>query len=521
MYLRRLRRVGVQNLSAVFAMMIAAGFIGAASAQAMELNWSGQFWSEYHWVNNYAADSSATAYDAVRGDTATAGGYYIPYGGKSSASYQTLFLRLRPQLVVNDNIYIKSEFWLGDPVFGIFGNSVPFTDDQRQFYSRQSRGSTISAQRFWGDFITDFGTLQIGRVPLGWGLGIVWNSGEDLWSRYVSTSDGIRLISKFGNFTFTPSFIHYSAGNAVGGLCTVTGSTCTPGGGNGGVSEYSVILKYENLEEDFEGGLNFLRRLASNANVGFNQSPPDGAPDGMNFNIWDIYARKKVGSFKLGGEVPITSGDVGGLPYSTLAFAADIGWEMSDSWELGLRAGHAPGQPNSGSANLDRFKAFFFNPNYKLGTILFNYQLANFAGVNGPQTVNDPAAQDSSLASPYDNPIVNADYLGLNGVLKTQKWSFNLGLLYARAPKVAKAGEHFYNTWTRSMSAVPAIKDQGHSLGYEVDTGAQFQWDDAFIFRLDLGLFLPGEFYAFSNSTAGDNQTDPIFASVARIGVNF
>src|SRR5690242_15601339 len=85
------------------------------SASALELDWSGQFWAEYNLIHNYAMDTSdqGASYDPVR---AAAGGYYTPGAGNQDATFQSLFLRLRPKLVVNDNIYIKSEWWLGDPV---------------------------------------------------------------------------------------------------------------------------------------------------------------------------------------------------------------------------------------------------------------------------------------------------------------------------------------------------------------------------------------------------------------------
>src|SRR5690606_7675673 len=111
-----------------------------------------------------------------------------------------LFLRLRPSVIVNDNVTIKSEWWVGDPIFGIFGGSVPGLTSQRQFYSNQSAGSFVSAQRVWAELTTDVGTVQVGRAPLQWGLGLVWNAGDGIGDRYQSTGDLIRLVSRFGAF---------------------------------------------------------------------------------------------------------------------------------------------------------------------------------------------------------------------------------------------------------------------------------------------------------------------------------
>ena len=64
------------------------------------------------------------------------------------------------------------------------------------------------------------------------------------------------------------------------------------------------------------------------------------------------------------------------------------------------------------------------------------------------------------------------------------------------------------------------MSTQSSNLGLEWDAGAGFQWDDNFLFRLDLGLFFPGDFFKFSN-TATENATQTVFASVARIGITF
>ncbi len=464
-------------------------------------------------------NSSSIATDPAR---LNANGYYVPGGGAKDTSFQNLFLKLRPKLVVNDNIYIKSEWWLGNPIFGLFGNSLPYTVDQKQFYSSQSAGSTITAQRFWGEFVTDLGTFQVGRVPLHWGLGIVWSSGDNFWDRYISTGDAVRWIAKFGAFSFIPSFIVNSSGNTIGGSCVVIGQTCVNGLGVGGVTDYSLILKYENLEEDLEGGINIIRRIG-----GSGQDPASGVlvPQNgflaqqagvMNFNTYSLYARKKFTRFILAAEVPIITGQLGNSSYQTFGFASEATWKTTDSVEMLLKAGYASGQPNSGGGTIDTFRTFYFNPNYKIAMILFNYQLSNFAG---PQNLNNPNLSQSQLKSPYDNPIVNAMYLSVGSHIKPwEKWSLNPVLTYARAHQVASSSQYFYNYSTRSTGL--AVQNQGSELGWEFDLGITFQWDEYFQFTLDNGIFFPGNFYAFSNSSI-TNATNPVFASSVRIGVNF
>jgi hypothetical protein len=486
--------------------LIALLSLSSTQGMALELDWSGQFWSEFNYLRGYTTD---VVNDPTR---ATAGGYYVPNQGSADATFQSLFLRLRPKAIVNDNISIKSEFWAGDPVFGLFGSAVPSTLDQRMYYSNQSKGSVISAQRFWGEFISDIGTFQVGRVPLHWGLGLVWNSGDNVWDRYMSSGDGVRWIAKFGSFLFSPSLIVESTGGSVAQM--------------GGVTDLSVIVKYENAEDEVELGVNLLKRIGSSpsdSNAGLNWSanysqPATNSAIGMNYVTYDFFARKRFQQVSVGLEVPLTSGSLNNVSYQGLGVASEIDWKPNETWDLLLKAGYASGQSSSSSATGNSQQAFYFNPNYHIGMIMFNYQLANLGGA---QTANNPG-NSNLLQSPYDNPIVNAAYASLSTQIKAwDKWTLKPALIYAGALSGASSGSgYFYNYWTRSWRQNNSGKTQGSSLGFEADLGLTFQWDEYFSFALDTGLFVPGSFYAFSN-TATDNPLSPIFAAAMRIGVTF
>ena len=207
------------------------------------------------------------------------------------------------------------------------------------------------------------------------------------------------------------------------------------------------------------------------------------------------------------------------MNYSTVAVAAEVDWKINDTWELLLKGGHAPGQPNWTRATSlpGNFNAFFFNPAYRLGLIMFNYALGNFAG---PNTSNNPNIS-SAIKSPYDNPIVNANYLMLNPMFHTDKWTFDAKFIYAQAGSVR--GRRQYELLTRTLAAispVAAIEDQGSSLGFESDLGATFQWDEYFQFRLETGIFFPGNYYAFSNVGLREGRLTRICVSlrVCRFG---
>jgi hypothetical protein len=307
-------------------------------------------------------------------------------------------------------------------------------------------------------------------------------------------------------------------------------------------------VKYENTDEDFDAAVNFIRRLAGGGqdiNSGYTGVVPESPTTnpasatgvgksltgGSAYNTWDIYAKKKLNRLTLGVELPLVSGNVSGVNYSTWALAAEADYKLSDTWDFQLRAGHAPGQPSDVSSTPSSFKAYYFHPNYQVGMIMFNYQFANFSG---PNNQNNPAVTGTNMVSPYDNPVTDANYLNGLILLHADKWTFDGSFTFARAvdacSNVAPAGQPSYcwNNWSRSMVQVYQ-PDQSQALGWEMDYGAAFQYDEYFTFRLDGGLYFPGAFYSFANTSpaavaAGSptsNQTSTVLALVARVAITF
>jgi hypothetical protein len=451
-------------------------------ALAMDLDWTGDFRTEAHWVKNYSMNEA----------NPSTGGYSIPRGPSDPAQFQTLFMRLKPKVLVNDNVSIRSELWMGTPSGGFFGDAgggATSARHLRTYDSTFSGGATLSAQRFWLEALTDVGNLQVGRAPLNWGLGLVWNSGDGLWDRYASTGDVIRMVSKFGAFSFIPSSVKYTLGDRL------AGST--------GVSDYSLALKYENADEGFEGGVNFIRRLGGAGNSVYLGSINAG---GFNYTTWDIFVRKKLSKFELGAEAPIVTGKMGGAEYSSFAIAGEGKYQLNDSWQFSAKAGKIPGQPAGAT---DRYKAIFLNPNYRLGSILFGYALQNLG-------------QAGTTADAFYSPVTNANYLQLGGQYSTGKWQWRGSWLMASASETAAATGSYFNQWSRQVVAANnSGVAQESSYGSEFDFGASLQWDDNLEFKADAAIFMPGGFYKFNDAGATQNQTGTVLGMVLGVGARF
>ncbi|MBU6375052.1 MAG: hypothetical protein KGQ59_03580 [Bdellovibrionales bacterium] len=471
-----------KNLSrfAVLAVLMLTGALGQTTSHALDLDWAGDFRAENHWLSNYRMNSA----NPQPGAPGTTRGYAV--AGANKAQFQSLFFRLKPRVIVNDNVYLHSEWWFGSPAYGFFGDAGP-TQDRNSFNSTFSDGGTLTAQRFWAEILTDVGNVHVGRAPLQWGLGLVWNAGDGLYDRFQSTGDVIRMVSKFGAFSFAPAAVKYTSGSSISGSS---------------VSDYAIALKYENSDEEFEGGVNFIRRVGTGLRA-FNET----AFGDVNMTTWDIFTRKKLGKFELLAESPIVTGKVSGGEYSTYALALEGRYAASDSWNFFTKAGHVPGQ----SGDEGKFRGYFLHPNYKLGLILFNYQFAHF-GINN--------VGSGANGSVFNAPITNANYLHLGGDYTSGKWQFRGSWTYAQARETAGTTGRFYNQWTRSFENAGGSTAQSSSLGWELDAGTTLKWDDHFEFKADAGLFFPGDFFKYTG-TATENQTGTIAAFVMGIGTKF
>jgi len=507
-----------------FAGLMVLSSLASAPAHALQLDWNGQFWFDNHWLNNYQLDRSRPGYDADP-DFVSAGGPYVPGVGEKNVVWYSAFLRLQPKAIVNDSVSIRSEFHIGSPIYNFLGRGFPSGsgDERLNFTGAQKDSLSIAAQRFWANIVTDFGTIELGRAPIHWGLGAIWNSGDRLFDRYQSTGDMIRLTTKFGNFSIQPSLVKIAAGNNAGGASvsssnsnglTLAGNAAQ---GNDDITDYNVAVKYDNSEEDFELGMMWTRRTGNVAQKSLFFNPQQSGSTRINYNLFDFSARKKLGRFYVGGELPLFSGDLGALDgrteftYKAFAIVAEAGY-TSDVWDVNLKAGHVPGQPSTPSGD-NKFKAIYLHKNYDLGLILFNYNLYGL-GLNNPDSVT------GVRNSPYDGAIVNATYVALSPEAKLDKWTLRPTLVFAWADEVARSGNQFYNHQRRQF--FNAVNNQSKFIGWEGDFAVGFRWDDNITLGWDLGVFFPGEYFAFSNVTGVPTlNTSFMYASQARVGISF
>ncbi len=448
---------------AVSLSVLTLGFF-ALNAQALDLDWQGQFQAETNTIFGFTHDA------------ASGGGYTVPNKGDSPANFQNLFFKLKPRVLVNDNVSIHSDIWFNTPDSGWFGsNTISGTAGTTgaTFHNTGASTGAIRAQAFFAELSTDFGTLKVGRIPLQYGLGVVWNSEAGRKSRLPSNGDAITLTTKFGAFKVTPSFVKYQQSSNASSA-------------NAGITDYTLALSYNNDDEQLDLGVLFMRRLASQNSDVLNPFSLNGSYSGYAYNIWDFYAKKKTGIFTVAAEIPLSSGLVDSKNYSTVAGALKASAAVTDHWTLKANAGTASGQANGASSKLT---AFYFHPDYRPGLLMFNYNYANIAAGSG---------------SPYDNAITNARFFAFSGEYVTGKFSHEVLGMVGFADQSADGVNQYFNTQKGhyESAAIGGAAAQDKGLGFEMDYSLGYDWDEYTRFGADVGLLFPGAYYNFSNATA-------------------
>jgi hypothetical protein len=510
-----------RKLNKVFFATALGAFASCHDASAFSLDWSGYFRADHNFVSDYQLDRSSPGYS-----NAGYNGEYIPGEGTKSTTFSSVFMKLKPRVLVNDNIIVHSEWNVGDPVYGFFGRNVP-TEDQHNPFSTGKGAMSLSVARLWLDVHSDFGTVQVGRAPMQWGLGAIFNSGDNPFDRYQSTSDTIRLVSKFGYLSLMPLYAKNSMGRNLAGARNPFSDQVLQGSDD--VTDYGIGLRYDNPEEDLEAGGLYYKRNASDTQTSYYYpstatSYTSGA-NGMNLKLFDFFAKKSWHHFELGGELPIYSGEIGDVngvgsrnTYKAMALAMEAALKY-DTWRHTLKLGTVPGQSpaTSGAANRGKaFSAMQFNRDYKLGLILFRYNMGNFGPANPDSIpVQNPSAGQSATfnpttRSPYDASITNAKYVMLATEKHWEQWGISTGLVWAQANQTAKAGLDAYNH--RTGQWFTSVADQSKNMGLEWDLGSRYNWDDNISVGADLGFLFPGSYFKYINSTSATGRANTVTA---------
>lgn len=123
-------------------------------------------------------------------------------------------LRLEPTIHLAETVRIKSAFDIFDnlvlgstPSYMSTGSPSPSSpvsamsmSQSAPIYGVNTLSNVIAVKRLWGEAEFPIGELRFGRMPMHWGLGLLYHSGDQITSDYGDQIDGIAFSTRVWEF---------------------------------------------------------------------------------------------------------------------------------------------------------------------------------------------------------------------------------------------------------------------------------------------------------------------------------
>lgn len=393
--------------------------------------------------------------------------------GKESKQFILGRALLDPNLLIDDHFSIRSQWTLlTSPKFSPQATQA-LGNGQGGFIFGDVQSASLNLNRAWLEWTSDFGVVRLGRVPISWGYGLTWDSGNRVWDDYQTTDDRLEY--------------RLHLGNVIGALAYTKARKLSVLEGND-QEFYTVYLQYDNPELDVEGGIYFEKQTRTSDLAGVtggtggpvepsnpffdsgNAPLSTKAPSPKTNNAIDVYLKKTTGRFTLGGEVNWISGKAyalaGGGDADLNAFGAIANITYSHhKLKLFTEAVYATGDKNINDSSSTSFTLLHFN-RARPGLILGRELLGKYHGDNVSKGNLLVYGTDGSYSGVlYFRPGIRVDW--------SPAWASGVELVIARKATTADG--------------------DNSNLGWELDFGTDYNVYRNFDLGVNLGFAFPGE----------------------------
>ncbi len=451
--------------------------------------------------------------------------------------------RVEPTLNISEEVRIRAQFdildnitWGSTPSYSYSRNaSNGYAYDRNQFGLFSTSQNTpssginsvsdaIAVKLVWAEVATPIGLLRFGRMPAQWGMGILYNDGNDIDSDYGDNFDRV-------SFTVEPVhgwFIVPMYQINIGGTSSLTQQF---GGQSFNLSStdasrsYLIAIARKDTEAEraqklaaggtvFNFGLHFEYRAQSNDSVNYynpssygtqglspTQASATWVPRRGQLFIPDLWAKVEGRRWKVEAEVAAILGSITNRAL-TPAGASDPGQDQSlyvyevggaingeyrflnGDLEVGAEIGVASGDKSPGFGVYNRRVGKGSNgqaqpgdidgPQYTCSTIgtCANNQITNY-------TFNPAYRVDMILYREILGSVTDSIYvkprIKYRIVRGFEAW---FSLLYSRAMFVESTPSYIYG-------------NNDASLGVELNVGARYETDDGFFGQIQYGVLFP------------------------------
>ena len=474
------------------------------SAMALPIDWTGAFGVDTHLLNNVCRTS-----DDLPAPTTQSGTQGI--SGDCNASFQTYVFKLNPQIIVNDGVTLKGEFssgyLRGGFAGGEAGNNQDGSANNAYFFTSPAQRSALNVNQMYMELYADTALVKIGRMSKHYGLGIIFDGGNDPWDRFFTMYDGIEAEMKIGNFSLIPYWAKissYDDDNSSDGDGGVEGAK--PAGG-WDVREVGVTAKYDNKNRDLLVSVLYGKRFAERKNSLYNEtSALDRGKTEV--TIIEPFVSKRWNKFKVAAEASLQTGEFGDVYHDTTegsklaanAYILEAKYELNPKWDIGFTGG----QVNGDNGSTGKFEAVYLHPNYHVAELMFRYNYPSF---------------NEGGRSIFDSSITNARFYKVHGHYKTDKWVWKAAFVMANALETAEAGKRAYHH--ESNYSFDSDEKQANDLGFEVDFGFDYKWNPNVTISGYYGYWKVGDYYAFNDNATSELSLSNVHGGGLRATLEF
>ena len=309
-------------------------------------------------------------------------------------------------------------------------------------------GSGLQAVRGWGEAYTKVGRFAVGRMPMQWGAGMLWNDGNEAENEFGDTADRAQFTTKIG-----PVFVMAAYDVQYEGFLGVADD----------MQAASVAVGYR-TETLGVGLLNNYRFRPE-------------APDNYQAYTGDLWGFAEMGPFRAEVEaVGVYGGgnfDTGANDVEVLAFGAMAKFDYkSEKLAFGGEFGVATGDDDTSDSSL---KTFAFDRDHNVGLLLFEEVMPTLE----TSVQNDTNSGRTTDAARSGEAISNAIY-------------FRPALRYKILPNLEAEG-----AWLVAGRADSNGTDEAtEGYGNEFDISVRYDPHPHVWFKTTVGILLPGPLYS-------------------------
>lgn len=469
------------------------------SASALPIDWTGVFGADTHMLSNICrTKDTVSKVDPTTGNQLPRTGTQGLDSEDCGTTFQTYTMRLNPNIIINDGVTLKGELSSGYLRGGFAGgdsaNNADGSANNSYFFTTPAQRSALNVNQMYMEMYADTALVKIGRFSRNYGMGMVFDNGNDPWDRFLTMYDGIEAEMKIGNFSIIPHYAKISSYKDPSRAQTSRAES-----GSYDVRELGLIAKYDNKNRDVVASILYAKRSSERRNTLYNSTTPETTPPSnpttfgrgkTSVTVIEPYVSKRWNKFKIEGEASLQSGDYGRVydattdsKLSAQAYIVNAKYDLNPKWDLGFTAGQVSGDKGGDS---NKFEATYLHPNFHIADLMFRYNYAGFA--EGGRSI-------------FDSSITNAQFYKFYGNFKTDKWTWKGAVIVANALETAKGNNTRAYHHEENYSFVSKEK-QSKSYGYELDLGFDYLWNPNVTISGYYAYWVVGDYYSFSNDPA-------------------